>query len=152
MSTKVLVADDSELMRAAIVRLLKEEPSIELVGEASTFAETLQLTAALKPDVLLLDLYMPDENEWPPDFVKAQVSHHRPCIIAISVGIDEKAHGLAASFGARVLLDKTKLFSELMPAIKQYCSDTPRTVLRLQEPLRTASGPSTPPRNDAGLP
>jgi DNA-binding NarL/FixJ family response regulator len=34
LSTKILLADDSDVMRAAIARLLKEEPGIELVGEA----------------------------------------------------------------------------------------------------------------------
>jgi DNA-binding NarL/FixJ family response regulator len=130
MSTKVLLADDSAVMRAPIAQLLKEEPGMELVGEAATFAEMIQLTTTLNPDILLLDLYMPDEHEWPPEFVKAQVAQHRPCIIAISVYIDEKAHGLAASFGARVLLDKTNLFSELIPAIKHHCLDTPKAVHR----------------------
>lgn len=140
MATKVLLPDDSDVMRAAIARLLKEEPGIELVGEASTFAEMIQLTATLNPDILLLDLYMPDEHEWSPEFVKAQVAQHRPCIIAISVSIDEKAHGLAASFGARVLLDKTKLFLELMPAIKHHCSDTAKTVSPVQTKFGNAPG------------
>jgi DNA-binding NarL/FixJ family response regulator len=91
LSTKILLADDSHVMRAAIARLLKEEPGIELVGEAPTFAEMIKWTATLNPDILLLDLYMPDEHEWPPGFVKAQVAQHKPCIIAISVSIDEKA-------------------------------------------------------------
>jgi DNA-binding NarL/FixJ family response regulator len=140
MATKVLLADDSDVMRAAIARLLKEEPGIELVGEASTFAEMIKWTATLNPDILLLDLYMPDEHEWPPEFVKAQVAQHKPCIIAISVSVDEKAHGLAASFGARVLLDKAKLFSELMPAIKHHCSDTSKTVSPVQAKFGNAPG------------
>jgi DNA-binding NarL/FixJ family response regulator len=100
----------------------------------------IQLTATLNPDISLLDLYMPDEREWPPEFVKAQVAQHRPCIIAISVSIDEKAHGLAASFGARVLLDKSKLFSELIPAIKNYCSDTSKAVSPVQAKFGNAPG------------
>ena len=77
MPTKVLLADDSDVMHAAIARLLKEEPSTELIGEAYIFDETIELTAALKPDVLLMDLHMPDENEWPPEFVKTQISQHK---------------------------------------------------------------------------
>jgi two-component system, NarL family, nitrate/nitrite response regulator NarL len=140
MASKVLLADDSDVMRAAIARLLKGEPDIELVAEASTFAEMIQLTATLNPDILLLDLYMPDEHEWPPEFVKAQVAQHRPCIIAISVSIDEEAHELAASFGARVLLDKAKLFLELIPAIKHHCSDTAKTVSPVQTKFGNALG------------
>jgi PleD family two-component response regulator len=73
MSIRVLLADSSDVMRLAIVRVLREEPLIELVGEVTNFAEALQLSAALKPDVLLLDPHMPDEREYPPELVKPQV-------------------------------------------------------------------------------
>jgi DNA-binding NarL/FixJ family response regulator len=43
LSIKVLLADDSEVMRRAIAKLLNEEPSTSLVGEAKGFAETIQL-------------------------------------------------------------------------------------------------------------
>jgi DNA-binding NarL/FixJ family response regulator len=56
MPLMVLIADDSETMRSAIVGLFKDNPELEVVGEYSTFAQTLELTAALKPDFLLLDL------------------------------------------------------------------------------------------------
>jgi chemotaxis response regulator CheB len=118
MPIKVLLADDSDVMRAAIVRVLLEDPSVEFVGEAVSFAETLRQTADLKPDVLLIDLHMPDEHDCPPEFVKPQFLQHTQHVIAISVWNDEKAKALAESFGARMLLDKTKLFHELIPAIK----------------------------------
>jgi DNA-binding NarL/FixJ family response regulator len=66
MPIRVLIADDTELMRLAIATLLEREPRIEVVGEAANFAETLKLTTtALEPDVLLLDLQMPDERRAP---------------------------------------------------------------------------------------
>jgi len=142
MSMRVLLADDSDLMRAAIVRLLKEEPSFELVGEAASFAVTLQLTAALKPDVLLLDMHMRDEREYPPQLVKSQVLQNTKCILAISVRIDEEAKALADSFGAEVLLDKTKLFSELIPAIRQFCLNRSIPKPAMPRGAEEASGPS----------
>jgi chemotaxis response regulator CheB len=57
MSIKVLMADDNYAMRSAIQRTLEEEPRIEIVAEASTFAETIQKIADFKPAVLLLDLH-----------------------------------------------------------------------------------------------
>jgi DNA-binding NarL/FixJ family response regulator len=140
MSIKVLLADDSDVMRPAIARVLKEEPLIELVGEATSFAETLQLIAALKPDVLLLDLHMRDELEYPPELVKSQILPHTQCILAISLYNDDDATALADSFGAKVLLDKTKLYSELIPAIMQFCPSVciPRTTTPVRkncEPL-----------------
>jgi chemotaxis response regulator CheB len=121
MSIRVLLADSSDVMRIAIVRALEEEPLIELIGEATSFAETLQLTSALKPDVLLLDPHMPDEREYPPDLIKSQVLLTTKCILGISFWNDADARDLAEAFGATTLLDKTKLYSELVPAIRQYC-------------------------------
>jgi DNA-binding NarL/FixJ family response regulator len=51
-------------MRYAIARVLKEEPVIQVVREATSFADTLKLNAELKPDVWLLDPHMPDEREY----------------------------------------------------------------------------------------
>jgi chemotaxis response regulator CheB len=48
---KVLIADDSEVMRVALREALEEETSIEVVGEASSFAETMQMISDFKPDV-----------------------------------------------------------------------------------------------------
>jgi CheY-like chemotaxis protein len=118
---RLVLADDSDVMRPAIVRLLKDEPRIEFVGEATSFAETLQLAAGLKPDVLLLDLHMRDEREYPPELVNSQVLLHTKCIVAISLNNDDDARALAESFGAHALLDKMKLHSELIPAIRQFC-------------------------------
>ena len=53
MSTRLLLVDNSAVMRSAIRQLLKEELGIEVIGTATSFAEALQLNAALKPDVLL---------------------------------------------------------------------------------------------------
>jgi len=122
MSIKVLLVDDSDVMRSAIRQLLKkEELGIEVIGTATSFAEALALTAALKPDVLLTDLHMPDEREFTPELVKSHVLLHTKCIVAMSLWNDDEAKALAGSFGAHVLLDKMNLYAELIPAIKQFC-------------------------------
>ena len=121
MPIKVLLADDNDVMRRAIVKILDEEPNTELVGEAKGFAETIRLANALKPDVLLMDLHMSDEREYSPESVKVQLSMHAGCVVAISVWNDEEAKALAKRFGARVLLDKVNLYSELISAIKENC-------------------------------
>jgi DNA-binding NarL/FixJ family response regulator len=121
MPITVLLADGSDFMRAAIVLLLSKDPRIEFVGAAASFDEALQLTAALKPDVLLLDPHMHDTEKRAPKLAKAQLRQSAGCIVAISVWTDENAKALAHQFGAHVLLDKTKLDAELIPAIIQFC-------------------------------
>jgi chemotaxis response regulator CheB len=122
LSIKVLLADDSDVTRRAIVKLLNEEPSTELVGEAKGFAETIQLANALKPDVLPMGLHMSDEREYSPESVRVQLSMGAGCIVAISIWNDEKAKALAERFGARVLLDKVNLYSDLIRTIKENCT------------------------------
>src|SRR3954454_9991232 len=57
---RVVVADDHPLFREAIVRAVRERPDLELVGEASSGREALELVRAEKPDVAVLDLKMPE--------------------------------------------------------------------------------------------
>jgi chemotaxis response regulator CheB len=72
MPIKVLLADDTDLMRHAIRKLITEEKRIELVGEASNFGQAMQLIADIKPEVLLLDLHLAEKREFTPALVKSQ--------------------------------------------------------------------------------
>jgi DNA-binding NarL/FixJ family response regulator len=56
---RVLLADDQALFREALATLLEVRPEIEVVGEAANGAEALDRVAALRPDVVLMDLHMP---------------------------------------------------------------------------------------------
>jgi DNA-binding NarL/FixJ family response regulator len=58
--TRVLIADDDALMRAGLVELLAGEPDIEVVGEASTGSEAIERGGRLAPDVVLMDVRMPE--------------------------------------------------------------------------------------------
>jgi DNA-binding NarL/FixJ family response regulator len=116
MPIKVLIADDTDIMREAMRKVVEEEPRIKIVGEASTFAQTVQAIADFKPNVLLLDLHMAEKRDFSPALVKSQlgsVDH----ILAVSFSNDAEARDLAEAYGAKLLLDKMKLFSDLVPAI-----------------------------------
>jgi DNA-binding NarL/FixJ family response regulator len=58
--TRVLIADDEHLMRAGLVELLTADPQIEVVGQASTGREAVERARRLAPDVVLMDVRMPD--------------------------------------------------------------------------------------------
>jgi DNA-binding NarL/FixJ family response regulator len=58
--TRVLIADDDDLMRAGLVELLSGDPSIEIVGEAATGREAVERSRRLDPQVVLMDVRMPD--------------------------------------------------------------------------------------------
>jgi DNA-binding NarL/FixJ family response regulator len=117
MYIKVLVADDNRMMRMALRSLLGEEPEIELVAEAKNFAESLSLTRTFKPDVVILDLHMPDSTYLTPMNVSEGLHAYRAAVLAISVWNDENTRALARSYGASKLLDKMYLGEELIPAV-----------------------------------
>ncbi|MET0861235.1 MAG: response regulator transcription factor [Microbacterium sp.] len=59
-TTRVLLADDHEMVRAGFRIILGSQPDIEVVGEAATGAEALARAAELVPDVICMDVQMPD--------------------------------------------------------------------------------------------
>jgi DNA-binding NarL/FixJ family response regulator len=58
--TRVLIVDDDDLMRAGLAELLAVDDTIHVVGEAADGREAVRLTATLAPDVVLMDVRMPD--------------------------------------------------------------------------------------------
>src|SRR5215216_1395491 len=58
--TRVLIADDDHLMRAGLAELLADEPEIDVIGQASTGREAVERARRLDPDVVLMDVRMPD--------------------------------------------------------------------------------------------
>lgn len=59
---RILLVDDHEIVRAGMRQILSNVPSMEVVGEASTGKEALELLNKLKPDVVLMDYKMPEMN------------------------------------------------------------------------------------------
>jgi DNA-binding NarL/FixJ family response regulator len=58
-TTRILLADDQALFREGLRLLLSTQPDFEVVGEASNGVEALQLAAALRPQIVLMDMRMP---------------------------------------------------------------------------------------------
>jgi DNA-binding NarL/FixJ family response regulator len=58
--TRVLIADDDDLMRAGLVELLTADPQIEIIGQAATGREAVERARRLAPEVVLMDVRMPD--------------------------------------------------------------------------------------------
>ena len=59
---RILVVDDHTLFRAGLIALLDTAPQVQVVGEAGTGAEAVTLALELRPDVILMDIMMPEMN------------------------------------------------------------------------------------------
>lgn len=108
MPIEVLLADDAEIIRKGIRRLLRDQSDIVIVGEAATFPEAIQKAQELRPDIVVLDLRMAKGVTMPPNC---------PKVLAISIANDDEAKAEAIKMGASRLLDKMNLSQELIPAI-----------------------------------
>jgi two-component system, NarL family, invasion response regulator UvrY len=115
---KVLLADDLDLIRNAIKRILRKEPSIQVVGEAATFEQLVAMVADLKPNIVLLDLSMPGADV-DPDIVRIKLCESAQHVLAFSIWTDQEAQELAKRYGSTELLDKASLSLTLLPAIQK---------------------------------
>jgi DNA-binding NarL/FixJ family response regulator len=72
--TRVLIADDDGLMRAGLVELLTADPDIQVIGQAATGRQAIEQARRLAPDVVLMDVRMPDLDGISATRVLAQVA------------------------------------------------------------------------------
>jgi DNA-binding NarL/FixJ family response regulator len=119
MPIRVLLADDTITMRRVIRHLLAKRSDLEVVGETEDFAQAMQLTSDLKPDIVLLDLHMPRSDGIAPTDVKSLPALSGSRLLAISMWNDADSLALADNLGAAKLLNKMELAETLVPAIFQ---------------------------------
>jgi DNA-binding NarL/FixJ family response regulator len=117
MPIRVLLVSDKDAGRQAIRQLLQTQPEIELVGEAADFPQAMQMSNDLKPQVVILDLHLPDEARLSPLEISSLLNSGASRLLVISIWEDEEANVLADKFGTLALLDKKDLANKLIPAI-----------------------------------
>ncbi|HEV7137648.1 MAG TPA: LytTR family DNA-binding domain-containing protein [Steroidobacteraceae bacterium] len=85
---RVLIVDDVELARERVRLYLREEKDVQVVGEAASGAEALRDIARLMPDLVFLDVQLPDFDGF--EIVRRLPGHARPVVVYVSAH-DEKA-------------------------------------------------------------
>jgi DNA-binding NarL/FixJ family response regulator len=116
MAVRILIAEDSPLMREGIVSALERSPEIEVVGRAEDGVEALERAAALEPDVLLLDMSMPRLGGLG---VLERIRSRMPTIrtLVLTVLEDEETLLNAVAAGAAGYLTKRTSIAELEEAV-----------------------------------
>ena len=107
MATRVLIADDQEIVRAGLVMILDAQPDIEVVGQAADGLHAVALARELRPDVCLFDIRMPylDGIEVTRQLAGPDVRDPLAVVVITTFDLDEYAHG-ALKAGARGFLLK----------------------------------------------
>jgi DNA-binding NarL/FixJ family response regulator len=116
MKIRVVVADDFPLVREGVARALNHDPALEVVGQATTGQEAINLAEELRPDVMILDLRMPDLGGLA---VLDKLRTSQPQIRVIVMTASEQASTLldAIAAGAAGYLSKRTTGEELRQAV-----------------------------------
>lgn len=117
----LLIADDSTPFREGMRAMLRREADLKLLGEATTGAEAVRLSISLQPDVVLMDLHMPDSNgiEATRQIVM-QAPHIR--VLVLTMFADDDSVFAALQVGARGYLLKGADKTEILRAIRAVYS------------------------------
>lgn len=116
---RVVVADDHTMVREAIVWILVHSKKIDVVGQAATGAAALALTKLRRPDVLVLDLTMPEKDGLQVLAELAEARHLRTKVLVLTMH-DDEAHGVRAlEAGAAAFLPKSVPMQELVASIER---------------------------------
>lgn len=135
---RVVLCDDHALVRAGLRRILDEEDDFHVIGEAGTAEEAVALAKAAQPDVIVMDLGLPDANGI--DATKRIVAvSPRTNVLVLTVHDDVAYLRKAFDAGARGYLVKDAADVELVLAIRQVATGAEYVHPRLGAILLTTS-------------
>lgn len=131
---RIVLADDHDLMRRGIRGLLESEPDFEVCGEAANGSEACVLTSQLKPDVIVLDLGMPELNGL--DALK-QIRNDVPKteVLVFSMHDSEGVVREVFAAGARGYVLKSDAARYLVDAIRSLSQHKPFFTERISEAI-----------------
>jgi len=115
---RVLIVDDHAVVRSGIRLLLSREPDIEPVGEAGTGREAIFEARSLKPDVILMDVVMPDQTGID---ALPTLLHENPDVKVLLLSMQDDPRYVREAFaaGARGYVLKEAADSEVVAAVRE---------------------------------
>lgn len=151
MNLRVLVADDQDLVRTGLRMILEAQPDIQVVGEASNGRQAVEMALALRPDVCLFDIRMPelDGIEATRRLAGPEVANPLAIVIITTFDLDEYVYG-ALKAGARGFLLKDAGTDLLNQAIRAAANGealiAPRITARLLDAFSGLGKGKAPPQ------
>jgi PAS domain S-box-containing protein len=113
---RVLFVDDHKVMRQGLIRIIANQPNIQLAGEAANGREAIELARRLRPDVIIMDIGMPElDGTEATRRIKAELPDVR--VIGLSMFEDDQVASQMRAAGAEAFVSKTASSAELLKAI-----------------------------------
>lgn len=139
---RILVADDHTVIREGLAAIIATQPDLQLVGEASDGVEAVQKAAALRPDVILMDLMMPRKDGLTAirDIKRANPEAH--ILVLTSFADDEKVFPAIKAGALGYLLKDTsrdQLFQAIRDVARGQASLHPQIALKVMHELSQPS-------------
>jgi NarL family two-component system response regulator LiaR len=144
MTIRVMIADDHRVVRDGLRFMLTQETDIEIVGEAGDGEQAIHVAAATRPDVLLLDLYMP-ELDGHGVLAALRDAEHQPTVVVLTSATEDEDLVRAMRAGATSYLLKTASAEQVVAAVRDAAAGTanlsPALLTRLTQALHRPRPP-----------
>jgi NarL family two-component system response regulator LiaR len=119
--TTILIADDHPLFRRSVKAVLRDAPDLEVIGEASNGLETVRLADELRPDVVLMDISMP-ELDGLEATRRIKAKHPEIAVLVLTIHTDEQHALQILEAGAAGYLTKSVFGEEIIHSIRGVIS------------------------------
>jgi DNA-binding NarL/FixJ family response regulator len=117
---RILLADDHQMVRDGL-RAILERQGIEVVGEASNGREALELWCRLRPDIVVMDIAMPELNGI--DATRRLVSEYAGAkVVGLSMNVDRRSVVAMFAAGASAYIPKSSASAELVHALREVAA------------------------------
>ncbi|MFJ6082514.1 response regulator [Streptomyces sp. NPDC092369] len=153
-AVRVLLADDQELIRTALSMVMADLDDVEVVGEAATGGEAVRLTAQLAPDVVVMDIRMPEMDGIEATRRIAAAGSAARVVVLTTFDDDEYVHG-ALRAGASGFLVKDMALDDIIGAVRIVAAGdaliAPAVTRRLIQDFANRPEPARPRRELKGI-
>jgi DNA-binding NarL/FixJ family response regulator len=144
---RIVVVDDHILFRQGLVTIASSEPDIEVAGQAGTVAEAVEITHAIKPDIVLMDFGLPDGTG--ADATASILAEYPDCkIVFLTMSEEDEDLFAAIRSGAKGYLLKNihpnKLIAALRSVYEGESALSRSMTLRLMQELARSDTPTRP--------
>jgi two-component system, NarL family, response regulator LiaR len=144
MTIRVVIADDHRVVRDGLCYVLSQEPDMEVAGEAGDGRQAVNVVAATRPDVLLLDLFMPGLDGHGV-LAALQQAPHRPAVVVLTSATDDEHLVRAVHVGATSYLLKSASAEDVIAAVRSAAAGTaslsPELLTQFTQALRRPAPP-----------